>query len=416
MFGAENHDPPSLELSDEDIDAHLRSILALDSVDPSWCASQPILRFRPEDLPDVWTADLHGVWVLLRRLLSYAGLEDRSIHLEDGRTGASDFADPLTGQLSYMGHTPGRDSAGLPVMSFWVGHIGAPEAMIGPACLAVGWAWLHEMRRRAQPEGYRHQGDDQRVEFPDEAEAALAAVALGFGLILANAAYDPRSVGQMRGVLEQIAWVNQSLGLPVDTTTYALALWLTLTDTPEAEAVEYRRALNPSQQLLFDDALAQLQGQRGACCEAVGMPIELPPRRSLVRVDIDDDALREELAEHEERVAEARRYFNRGVAIARAQVHPTMTFAGLGAVVGAGVCLAMAAPLPGLLLPLIGAGAARFVRRYRCADPDCESPQNLDDTTCPRCGGDIVVDVKHPRERLAAIEAWAESRGIRLDD
>jgi hypothetical protein len=63
-------------------------------------------------------------------------------------------------------------------------------------------------------------------------------------------------------------------------------------------------------------------------------------------------------------------------------------------------------PLVALGLGLAGLVLGRFLRESRCSEPRCAAPLKPADTACPRCGGMVVGVIKHPRERLAAEEAW----------
>ncbi|MBA3546333.1 MAG: hypothetical protein H0T76_07620, partial [Nannocystis sp.] len=57
-------------------------------------------------------------------------------------------------------------------------------------------------------------------------------------------------------------------------------------------------------------------------------------------------------------------------------------------------------------LGLGGLGIGRLFRDRRCSEPKCGGPLRPDVRVCPRCQGEVVGTIKHPRERLAAEEAY----------
>ena len=65
----------------------------------------------------------------------------------------------------------------------------------------------------------------------------------------------------------------------------------------------------------------------------------------------------------------------------------------------------------GLWVPTVLAFFAGLTqRRDLCSDPECETvlPEGVD--RCPRCLGNIVGEIKNPKERLAAEERFVKSR------
>jgi len=61
-------------------------------------------------------------------------------------------------------------------------------------------------------------------------------------------------------------------------------------------------------------------------------------------------------------------------------------------------------------LGLGGLGVGRLFRDRRCSEPKCGAPLRLEDRVCSRCQGEVVGTIKHPRERLAAEEAYQRSQ------
>ncbi|MCY1007443.1 hypothetical protein OV079_18180 [Nannocystis pusilla] len=63
-------------------------------------------------------------------------------------------------------------------------------------------------------------------------------------------------------------------------------------------------------------------------------------------------------------------------------------------------------PMIAVGLGVTGLVLGRFLRESRCSEPRCGATLASGDKVCPRCGGDVVGVIHHPRERLAAEEAW----------
>jgi hypothetical protein len=61
------------------------------------------------------------------------------------------------------------------------------------------------------------------------------------------------------------------------------------------------------------------------------------------------------------------------------------------------------------VLGVLGLAIGRFIPDSRCSEPKCGTPLKAGDETCPRCGGIVAGVIHHPKERLAAEEAWRET-------
>lgn len=64
----------------------------------------------------------------------------------------------------------------------------------------------------------------------------------------------------------------------------------------------------------------------------------------------------------------------------------------------------------GIPLVLAAAGVAMFIKERRCSDPKCDARLSDDMSECPRCGGSIGGVIKHPKQRLEALEELRNSK------
>ncbi len=401
-------DPEPASLDDAQLQARLASIYRV--CDPAWSLARPVLEFRPEHLPDPWTQDLAGVWRLIRRLLNHAGLEDLDFTLVDTRTGDGGFDAQIWGQL-YFEHRAADGPA------FCVGHIGDARAMLGPATLAVSWAWLFERRARG-PVGsaYReHAIDFSTVPMPDEIDAALAAVVLGFGHVLATASYDPRASGTSTGAWQQSAWTTNNFGLPVELAVRAFAVWLVLSEREEAEVERLRGEFPVTQRKFLDPHYAELRHLRAQWLEALGLEGLAPQPRAdytLAPIELDPE-FAAQLESYESERREQLRAFNRGRPLVRVRTRPRGFMTAAGALTGVFASVGTGLAWPILAGTALGYLAAQPMLSLRCSDPECEAKVSAETKECPRCGGFFVGTVDRASQRLAAIEAWEESqRGV----
>jgi len=67
-------------------------------------------------------------------------------------------------------------------------------------------------------------------------------------------------------------------------------------------------------------------------------------------------------------------------------------------------------------LGLLGLVVGRFLPDSRCSEPKCGTTLSDEDAVCPRCGGSIMGEIGHPKERLAAEEALASREPARLSE
>lgn len=159
----------------------------------------PIREPTPQDFPDHFEATERGVRVLIRRILSYAGLQDLEIELDT-------FSQPDVvrelddrGEAKQWGHQgaaawfagieEGRCHFGIAVE-----RIGEPITLVATLCHEVAHAWraVH---------GLTTADRDTEERLTD-----LTTVYLGFGLLTTNGAYLYRASGVYEGTKAYTQW------------------------------------------------------------------------------------------------------------------------------------------------------------------------------------------------------------------
>ncbi|NVB43100.1 zinc ribbon domain-containing protein [Pseudenhygromyxa sp. WMMC2535] len=398
-------EPAAPELDALDFDELLERVGALsERFGAGRCATAYQLH-RPEDFPEDYEQGLVDVRALLRRLARHAGESDESLSIavEDGRELEEEgFASHLSAGVSFEGFEDGA----LTRARFVVHELGDMRAMIGPCCVELARALVH----RAQ------QGAPGRAEpaLPSAVEGVLACYALGWGVLVTNACFDPRSVGEDEGSSTFSAWRRASLSFPPQLAARLLAA---IHRAGRRDASEARRALNPAVRELFDVARATLEGE-GIEGEARlrrqlrwGDPDSWPaagkPVLDELVFDEEDEAL---LAAEEEREEQLRQP-NVGRPVFRAR--PTRgRYGGLigglvAEVFGWGLVDALGL---GTVGGLIGWAIGSQIRGSLCSDPSCGKPLPLDAKTCPSCGGIVVGEIDSAKQHLEALEEY-EDRG-----
>ncbi len=401
---AASPDSPEEGWSEDETLAELRELSALVGVEHGLNAPQLVM--RPEFLPDPWDGDLRSMRRLLQRLLAYAGLRDADLDVElrDGRAGPDELGTHLATNLYFLGWRGGR-------AAFEVVTLGDPRATIGPACVEVGRAVVHKLRMDASATDYRSDAAlDPEADLPCRHEGFLAASLLGWGLLVTNASYDPRSVGRNVGYEAENAWIETTVEIEPDRAAWVLAvLWRARPDAP-SWIDDRLEALNPSQRQLFDREFEALEEQDEELRSALGWSTDfagrgLPydPLRSL-----ESDARDEALDATEREAALARQRPNRGQPVFRVRRRRMRATTLAGVVIGA---IVAGVTETFLFLPLIVGGTAALGYAWRtsyCSDPGCHRTLSPDQTICEGCGGTVAGEIDDENKRLEALEAYEE--------
>ena len=231
---------------------------------------------------------------------------------------------------------------------------------------------------------------------PDAVIGSIATVAIGLGVVAANAAHHDRSAGERIGNMSyyehQIAHAG---GLDWEDLVFLLAVQVTVRD----DVLPALKTLRPSQakelakwlDVLDDheDELVAMLALGDATETAPTRPVE--PRAVEVRAAFAEaDLARPNLGRSVFRYAESR--------------GTMFGFVGMLAGTPVGIGAMVALGIPALVLVPMGLGAVaglkfgRKRRLYRCAT--CKAFVTLTATECRICGGTIRGDIDHPDDRL----------------
>jgi hypothetical protein len=375
-------------------------------LDVSYCATTYQLA-QDEDLPDPWAGDLVSQRTLLRRLLRYAGEDDSSmpVALDDVRELAVEgLGDRFRGELRYDGRVDGR-------VHFTLYVLGDLRAMLGPSCVEVARAVLHQARIATQPTGYRAAGEDARAdEPPDDLDAFLASFLLGFGVPVANACFDYRAEERVEGAYAHGSWQAVSLGFPPDLASWLLAVVYRAGGRDEAFVDRHRALLNPNQREAFDEHWDALAGEQERLRAALGWgaPEGWCEPGEPILDPLSRDELDAELDEAEAERAHALRLPNEGKPVFCVRSRRTVEFAitiGLLALI-AGVVNEAGNAILVLMLGGGGLGAllGHNIRGSVCSEPECKARIPAGVHQCPGCGGTIAGEIARASDRLEARE------------
>jgi hypothetical protein len=365
--------------------------------------------FSPDDLPDDWDNELVDQRALIRRLLRYAGKDDRAfpVRVTDGRHAtAEEFGHNLSGDVVYVGLTSEDEAAA----NFLVLALGDLRAMFGPTCVEVARALIHRARIDAKARGYRggEELDDGDVELPADLDGFLACFVLGWGVPVTNACFDSRSVGDTQGGWLGTAWVAASLSYPPEVAARLLAV-IQRAGARSKQFIDARRAaLNPSQRKFFDEALVELEGRDESLRAALrwGHPEDWPPALERALDELEYDAVDEALAVAQEAYAARQRLPNLGTFVFRARPKRTLQGSIIGGLLGMVFGSALGA--------VIGAGVGALLGSQRrgsvCSGPRCGAPLDATARQCGKCGGTIVGEIARAKDHLGALEDYEEQQ------
>ena len=401
----------------DEADALLARLAELgELLDVRHCASAHQLAWA-EDLPDAWVGDLVSLRTLLRRLLRYAGEDDKSLPvvLEDGRALAFEgLGDRFNGELDYLGWIEGR-------AHFGVHALGDLRAMLGPACVEIGRAVVHHAMLATRSIGYRDEHHELATEdLPDPTDGFLASFLLGFGVPVTNACHDFRADERFESGMTRGAWRRGSLGFPPDLAAWLLAVVYRASERDAAFVEAHEAKLNPNQRQAFEQAWTALEGEQAQLRAALRWPEPdawdppAAPAREPLEPDEQDDALED--AEAERRLALRRP--NAGEPVFRVRPRQTLPLGLAGLVIGAvsGLLFGGGWLGFGLFGLIVGGVGGRRVRGSHCSEPECQVKIPVHAAQCPGCGGTVAGDIDRANQRLDARERLEQARARGLGE
>lgn len=370
-------------------------------------ALAPLIGAEPSFFPDRWAGGAASVTRMLKRLFVYADLESLPCRV---------VVEPDVG-LGPMAPAGIGAHAWLYKLEDGTAVVGVRESSIrDPGLLASALA-------RVTAEAWRAHHRIAVIDTIREQRGVdVTAIYLGFGRLTVGSSLRH---GIDRGGARPRASTTRLGVLPPRTLAFVLAAQVHVRELDEATRRRLGRELGGNTEAFFAAALAWHASQTPAIRERLAIPPRSawgdPPSLSMLTAPLaDDDAPDAE----DESAAESRHDTDRGVLgmnagkpvfrverskarrLARMLGLPVILLAMLAGRMNMGIefemwkALAIAA-----VLALAGLAIGRLFPDVRCSEPRCGEPLAADATTCPRCGGQIVGVIAHPKERLAAEEA-----------
>jgi hypothetical protein len=358
--------------------------------------SAPILLPDSKFFPDRWTMDAAGVHRLTKRLLRYAGLGELDVDV----VAYEEDAPPETGHHTgiagwFAGIVDGRCRFG-----FDERHVEDDDAIVGVMCHEVAHAFRHHRGMV---------GDDRDLE---EEDTDITTVHLGFGVLSANNAYRYRTSGNLEGLIAVSRSSESSIGyLSARALSFLLAAQVVVRREERAICREIARALESNQASFFRAAVSALEADEAALRTKLGVPPreEWPAPRALdeLTAPIVDDAprVRRKRKKKTRRTNEGERVFR---VVRRRMFFMTALLGTIGAVASAFAGDNTVTAIGATAAVAVGLLVGSRMRADFCSDPACAASLPLGASTCPRCGGTIVGEIRSPSERLEAIERLDE--------
>ena len=362
--------------------------------------SAPVVEPTDRFFPDPYTADLHGVRAVARRLMVHMGLE--GVHVDATGVDRADD-DPLAETVVLLRRAT---ETGI-VLD--VHRIGPAEEV--PLVLTHALARAYVLLRLGGDGAYRapalDTASDTAAPNEDDERAAFAAGHLGLGLLVAVGAHRYRASGELAGTMVVTRWLHQRLGvLAPDEACFLLAVRAVVQRVDDAAIKRWKKLLGANKRKSFGESLRDLHRDRGALLEALGLPEEAlwPDVQPPDAAPLPDDGWQPEERQPVFRDTD----HHHGVG--------GMMFGGLAGVLGL-VAAASLDPSSGvLLLGLAGLPGAAFVGYrvgllVRAGDTcsGCGGPVPDDVTECTGCGGQIRGALEPGQTHL---EAVAEVTGL----
>lgn len=397
----------------------LRALVAARGAGP--LATALLVEPSPRFFPDRWGGGEASMRRLLLRLCAYAGLTELRVAVTI-----------YDAEPARRGEVVGKPmmARGSQELQVWLAGLVGGELRVGVEATAMtDPVTLVASAARVVSHAYRivhgltpAGGDayDPKID--------LTTVYLGFGLLSADAALRFTSRSSTGAV--QSRRTPLRLGtLPPQALCYLLAMQVHVRGEGRAERQRLARGLQTNQAAFFRHAFAAIERMDPPIATQLGVPAReqwpTPPSLAALTAPYPVD---EAQAEPETRRDEDRGVLGMNVGkpvfIVDRSMAPRLgrvLFMGclmLGGVAsrmsqGDGVGMGSIAVIA-VGLGLGGLGIGRMFRDRRCSEPKCGAPLRPEDRVCPRCQGEVVGTIKHPRERLAAEEAYLRSQTAAL--
>lgn len=364
----------------------------------------PLLRPDERYFPDPWAGGEASVRRVTRRLLVYADLPDFDVEVklyDDAEVGG-----PVT-----------RAGAGAPAWFFRLQNgtlavAARVSALRDPLVLVPALA-------RAVAEGWRvHHGLTVKDTVTEQRLVDLTTIFLGFGVLTTDATV--RHSAQRTGGF-RLSRSKSILGvLPPQSMAFALAVQAVARQMDTRDVKALRRELQPNQAGFFTAALEVLRVREPSVSEVLALPpkdswAQAPALESLTAPFEDDELEAPESRRDEDRgvvgMNEGRPVFrverSKATRLAKIFGLPVAMLGMLAGRMQMGVELPMwQVGIAAASLAILGLVVGRFLPDRRCSEPKCGQALGPSDEACPRCHGKIVGSIGHPKERLAAEEAW----------
>ncbi|MCC7073714.1 MAG: hypothetical protein IT383_20555 [Deltaproteobacteria bacterium] len=379
--------------------------------------TRPVVLPDERHFPDPWDGSALGVARLLRRLMRFAHTELCpllvssealvSTHLTAAwlsRTWTSaGSAVRLAGVTSN-----GLDGGAGLAFAVDLEHLHDPDVVVGACAREVARA-CRVLAGVAD--------EDPAME---ERLVDLSAVALGFGVLVANTAHRVRSRGGLEG---NVTWSVHTRVEAGASSPRELALALgALVAARHLDVRPLRAALETNQGAWFAEAAA---AHRSSAAARLGLPASAGAPAHL-RLDellapLSDEGL------HVDAMAtvEAETVERDGPPVFCVQENQLLrgsTIGGVGGILAAAVGAGVVSASPVLRVALfvgalgLGVGLGASLRTWACASCEARLPDLAPDPVgqrCPGCGGRVVGRVAHRDHRLQAEEDWRRERAGR---
>lgn len=377
----------------------------------------PLLEPSDTYFPDPFSRDTRGVYLLARRLLSYAGLGHLDVHVEV-------FLDGGGGDAHETPHAGGRETIA------WFGGIESGRCAFG-----ANLKLLHDLE--PLPGAMAHEVAHAfrafhglQVSDRDEEELLtdLTTIYLGFGVLTTNTSYLYRSSMHLVGSMAVAEWSHRRLGyLPPHALGFLLGAQSVARQQTDRSTRRVAALLESNQAAFFRAAVKHLSGTKGNLAERLAIPPRdswppAPELRDLV-LPLEDVPPSESFAAIPVPPQPDPREANRGRRVFRVmEAHPVRD-AVLGTLLAGSTAVALgiwtASVWRWLLVPVglaVGWLNGRATPQGYCSDPGCIAALAPDVASCPGCSGTVSGDISRPGERLAAEERLRELERRSIDD
>lgn len=364
----------------------------------------PLIEPADRFFPDRWTPDAAGVRRMGLRLLRFAGLGhlDVAVELFEGeRTGESD------GRSRSERHE-GAAAWFAGIVDDVVQFGSASHGLADPAGLTgtMSHEVAHVFRR---VHGLEVEDRDLEERLTD-----LTTIWLGFGVLTTNATLKHRSHGGFDGQNFYNAYSRQSVGyLPPQAMAFLLALQACARNLAPADLRYVAGLLETNQGAWFNKACRWISKEVPDLQARLGLPDPSTWPEAEDVAPMLGPLAHADPTERPAPVRAVKRSPNRGRPVFRVLRTRALAYGGpmLGlmcvvipfAAVSSGLPV-MALVVGGLVVVIAGISIGRRVPYDFCSDPDCKTILVRDATECPGCKGVVVGTIRHPDERLAALE------------